>query len=121
MSTNLDEEMATDEYIELKLERMAAMPPLGGVTRSVWGWAGSGPTEELALIAEESGDQLSAFIDNELHKRGVLLDARTLSALVEIVATAMIKQHEFTQTITNIACLGAPGMLPVALEMGQPS
>ena len=80
---------------------MEAELPLGGVTRSVWGWAGSGPKKELALIVEESGDQLSAFIDNELHKRGVLLDARTLSALVEIVATAMIKQHDLTQTITD--------------------
>ena len=65
-------------------------------------------------------NQLSAYSADELRKRGISLDTRTLSALEEIVATAMIEQHEFTQTITNIACLGAPGMLPVALKTGQP-
>ena len=108
MSTN-ELPVATDEYIELKLEWMAAKPPLGGVIVAVYGLAGS--PNEPAGILDEAGGQLSAFIDNELHKRGVLLDARTLSALVEIVATAMIKQHEFTQTITNIACLGAHPLL----------
>jgi hypothetical protein len=52
------------------LERMAAMPPLGGVT-SVCGVGRKRTDERLAFIAEESGDQLSV-IDNELHKRGVL-------------------------------------------------
>jgi hypothetical protein len=95
--------MDADEYIELELARMTAMPPLGGVARVVWGRAGI-PDEPAGMVAEV-GDQISTYIDDELRKRGISPDTRMLSALAEIVATAMIQQHEFTQLITNRSCL----------------
>ena len=100
MSTNLD------EYVELKMDQMAALPPLGGVTRTVYMSAGS--PNDPADILDEAGDQLSAYIADELKGKSISLDARTLSVLTKIVATAMIEQHEFTQTITNITCLSDP-------------
>jgi hypothetical protein len=101
MSTNL----GVDELIECKLERMAAKPPLGGVIVAVYGLAGS--PNEPAGILDEAGDLLSTYIDDDLKANGISLDARTLAVLAKIVATAMIKQHEFTQSITSIALLGA--------------
>ena len=105
MGTDDYVEMSPDECIELELARMTAMPPLGGVARLGWGRA-SVPDEHTSIVAEVR-DQLSTYIDNELRKRGISPDTGILSALAEIVATAMIKQHEFTELITNRSCLSA--------------
>jgi hypothetical protein len=51
MGTDDYVEMSPDECIGLELARMAAMPPLGGVARLVWGRA-SVPDEHTSIVAE---------------------------------------------------------------------
>ena len=80
----MDDWMPPEEFLECELRQLTATPPLGVITRAVW------KTNELVEILADVGDQHSPYIDFELSKWNIHVDGRTLSALVEIVATAMI-------------------------------
>jgi hypothetical protein len=100
-----------DDYIVVELQRLAATLPLGGVARGVWGGA-SDPAMHADVIAD-SRDELVAYVSAELRKRRISVDALVLPALADIVASAMVQQHVFTETITNRSCL-APFVEPAA-------
>jgi hypothetical protein len=101
--------MITDADIDTMRERMAVRSPLGAIAHRVWGEAGD-PAWHERLI-RELVDPIRAWIisaagDGEAPQAW---DERLLVRMAELVAKAMIEQHEFTEEICRASCL-APSL-----------